>query len=133
MMEENAGLPADHPSRMRFTMLAVDNHAVTHQLQDLIAHYNANCRRYVRELATVDDLRSELADEQSRFTDNEYDEGERRQRVSVLTERFAGLTTPEPPGEEDYQAQRLMLEMKLRESAHSATSMLVWQARKEQN
>ena len=133
MMNESTGLPANHPSRVRFTMLAVDTHRITHQLQALIAGYNAHRRRYADEMETMEDRRSELAREESRLTDNDYDEGERRQRVTVLTEHIAGLPAPKPPDEAMHRAQRSMLELNLRESAHLVTGMLVWHARSEQN
>lgn len=133
MMNDETRLPDNHPTRIRFTMLAVDTHQITHQLQALTARYNADCRRYAAELATVDDLSTELAHEQSRLSGNDYDEGERRQRVLVLTAQVAQLIAPEPPNEAEYRVQRSMLELNLRESAHATTSLLVWQARSEQN
>lgn len=132
-MDESTGLPADHPSHIQFTMLALDNSHATHQLQVLTAGYHAERRRYVGALTAIDDLRHELATEESRVTGTDYDEGERRQRVQVLTNQLAGVITPEPPGEDQYRVMRSILEMKLRESAHLNTSLLVWQAQSTPN
>ena len=114
-------------------MLAVDTHQTTYRLQTFTAGYNADRRRYASELAMNDDLCRELAHEESRLTHNDYDERERCQRVTVLTEQVAGLTTPQLPNEAEYRVQRSMLELILRESAHLAMSLLVWYVRSEQS
>ncbi len=86
---------------------------------------------YADAIGKIQHMRDELEYEQKRTTGNDYDEGERRQRVKVLTDQLSQVQPPVPPNAEIYHVQRALLEMKLKENAHVNASMLVWESTKD--
>lgn len=133
LMKQGKQLTIDYPNGARFRQIAVDNRETEAQLQLLEGGYKEEQRQYARKMGEFSELKAELSHELTRKAMNDYDEGERRQRVIVLTEKVAQFVQPDPPNEETYQVHRDLLEMKLRENQHLNATLLVWEVKKHRN
>lgn len=111
----------------RFQQLSLELLTAEAELDMLRKLRTVEYRRHMAAVTRVSVLRAELAAERTRIAADTYDEGERQQRVRVLTDFIARLPVPALPDQETYRTRIDMLVMRIWETYYATNCLLIWQ------
>ncbi|CAN5626052.1 hypothetical protein BH09BAC4_BH09BAC4_36460 [soil metagenome] len=133
IMKKGNDLSVDYPNAARFQQLAIDNAQTEYALETLELNHRSERIRYSTKLQELEQHRKALAHQTSRVGETDYEEGKRREKVKELTIKIAAFEKPEPVNVELYRVQKAMLEHKVKETAHLNATLLIWQAKGNEN
>lgn len=127
-MNKRFSFTTESLSVLQFQILAIEHHEAATCL-DTMTSWLRSERRMVREKTReYAALKQELATERGRIATNEFEEGERQQRMAVLTQTIASFVIPQLVDEERCRLIRTMWKQKMQETQHRIRSLLVWEA-----
>jgi len=124
---------AHFPNQARFQQIAIDNSETEYQIQQLDRQHRAERIKYRAKLAELERYRADLYEHTNRTGLSDYEESKRLEKIKELTAKISAFETPKPVNEELYRVQRQQLSMKLKETAHLNTTLLIWQVQENRN